>query len=53
MILNKYLLATSDYGNELQQDLNVIVGHNEKFNNAIVKHALDSKMMGLCKIPIL
>ena len=51
MILNKYLLATSDYGNELQQDLNVIVGHNEKFNNAIVKHALDSKNDGIMQNP--
>ena len=39
----KLLLATSNYGDEIQQDLNAIVGHNEKFNNAIVRHALDLK----------
>ena len=36
------VLATSDYGNEIQ-DLNVIVGFDEKFNNAIVRHSLDLK----------
>ena len=39
----KWLLATSDYGNEIQEDLNTIVGYNEKFNNAIVRHSLDLK----------
>ena len=39
----KWLLATSDYGNELQEDLNAILGYNEKFNNGIVRHALDLK----------
>ena len=28
--LKKCLLATSDYGNELQEDLNAIVGYDEK-----------------------
>ena len=48
------MLATSDYGQELQEDLNAIVGCNEKFNNAIVgcnekfnnaivRHAMDTK----------
>ena len=41
--LKKWLLATSNYGNEIQQDLNAIVGHDEKFNNEIVRHALDLK----------
>ena len=51
--LKKYLLATSSYGKELQEDLNVIVGHNKQSNNAIVRHALDKKKMrGLCKILI-
>ena len=27
----KWLLATSDYGQEMQDDLNAIVGYNEKF----------------------
>ena len=43
----KWLLATSDYGNELQEDLNAIVGYNEKFNNALVRHALDLKNAGI------
>ena len=34
----KWLLATSDYGDEIQ-DLNAIDGYDEKFNNAIVRHA--------------
>ena len=45
--LKKWLLATSDYGQELQEDLNAIVGYNEKFNNAIVRHALDTKNAGI------
>ena len=36
-------MATSDHGNEIQDDLNAIVGYNEKFNNAIVRHSLDLK----------
>ena len=39
----KWLLATSDYGNEIQEDLNAIVGYDEKSNNAIVRHSLDRK----------
>ena len=27
--LEKWLLATSDYGNEIQEDLNAIVGYDE------------------------
>ena len=38
--LKKWLLATSDYGNEIQDDLNAIVGYDEKFDNAIVRHSL-------------
>ena len=41
--MKKWLLATSEYGNEIQEDLNAIVGYDEKFNNAIVRHALDLK----------
>ena len=33
----------NEYGNEIQEDLNAIVGYDEKFNNAIVRHALDLK----------
>ena len=41
--LKKWLLAMSKYGNEIQEDLNAIVGYDEKFNNAIVRHTLDLK----------
>ena len=41
--LKKWLLATSKYGDEIQEDLNAIVGYDEKFTNAIVRHSLDLK----------
>ena len=41
--LKKWLLVTSEYENEIQEDYNAIVGYDEKFNNAIVRHALDLK----------
>ena len=41
--LKQWLLATGDYGNEIQDDLNAIEGYGEKFNNAIVRHSLDLK----------
>ena len=37
------MLATSDYGHEIQENLNAVVGYDEKFNNSIVRHALDLK----------
>ena len=43
----KWFLATSDYGNELQEDLNAIVRYDEKSNNAIFRHALDLKNTGI------
>ena len=46
-----YLLATSEFGWELQEDLNTIVGWNEKLNNAIVRHALDTKNAGIMQNP--
>ena len=49
--LKKWFLATSDYGNEIQQDLNVIVGYDEKFNNAIVRHSLDQKDEAIFRNP--
>ena len=49
--LRKLLLATSDYGQELQEDLNAILGYNEKFNHAIVRHALDIKNAGIMQNP--
>ena len=41
--LKKWLLATSDYGAEIEQNLAAVVGHDEKFNNSIERHALDLK----------
>ena len=41
--LKKWLLGTINYGWELQEDLDTVVGYNEKFNNAIVRHVLDRK----------
>ena len=49
--LKKWLLATSEYGNEIQEDLNAIVGYDEKFNNAIVRHALDLKDSAIFRNP--
>ena len=48
--MKKWLLATSDYRRELQEDLNVVVGYDEKFNNAIVRHALDRKDASVMQI---
>ena len=47
----KWLLATSDYGDEIQEDLNAIVGYDEKFNKAIVRHALDLKNEAIFRNP--
>ena len=44
-------MATSDYGNEIQEDLYVIVGFDEKFNNAIVRHSLDLKDQAIFRNP--
>ena len=49
--LKKWLLATSDYGNEIQEYLNAIVGYNEKFNNAILRRALDRKDEAIFRNP--
>ena len=34
----------------MQEDLNTIVGYNEKFNNAFVRHALDLKNAAIFQI---
>ena len=47
----KWLLATSDYGNEMQEDLNAIVALDEKFNNSIVRHSLDLKDQAIFRYP--
>ena len=49
--LKKWLLATSDYVNEIQDDLNAIVGYDEKFNNAIIRHSLDLKDEAIFRDP--
>ena len=49
--LQKYILATSDFGNELQENINQITGGDEKFNNAIVRRALDLKSEDLFRNP--
>ena len=49
--LKKWLLATGDYGKEIQDDLNAIVGYNEKFTNAIVRHSLDLKDEAIFRNP--
>ena len=49
--LKIWLLATSDYGDEIQEDLNAIVGYDEKFNNAIVRHTLDLKNEAIFRNP--
>ena len=36
-------MATTDYGNEIQEDLNAKLSYNQKRNNAIVRHSLDLK----------
>ena len=49
--LKKWLLATSEYVNEIQEYLNAIVGYDEKFNNTIVTHALDFKDSAIFRSP--
>ena len=49
--LQKYILATSDLGDELQQDINEITGGDEKFNNAVLRRALDLKSTDLFRNP--
>ena len=49
--LKKWLLATSDFGNEIQEDLNAVVGYDEKFNNAIVRHSLGLKYQAIFRNP--
>ena len=44
-------MATSDFGHELQQDINEITGGDERFNNAVIRRALDLKSDGLFRNP--
>ena len=45
------MLGTGDYGNEIQDDLNAIVGYDEKFNNAFVRHLLGLKDEAIFRYP--
>ena len=49
--LQKWILATSDFGHELQQDINEITGGDERFKNAVIRRALDLKSDGLFRNP--
>ena len=49
--LQKFILATSDLGIELQQDINEITRDDEKFNNAVLRRALDLKSGDLFRNP--
>ena len=49
--LKKWFLATSDYGAEIQKNLNAVGGHDEKFTNSIVRHALDLKDVAIFRNP--
>ena len=40
--LRKFLLATSDYGRDIQENINTIVADG-KFNQAVVRRALDQE----------
>ena len=44
--LRKYLLATSSYGRNIQENINSVVTDG-KFNNALVRHVLDEKNKGV------
>ena len=45
------MLATGPFGNEIQDNLNAIVGFDENFNNAIVRHSLDLKDQAIIRNP--
>ena len=49
--LQKFILATSDLGNELQEDINEITGGDKKFNNAVLRRGLDLKNNDLFRNP--
>ena len=46
-----YLLGTSDFGRELREDLNTIVGWNEKLSNTNVRLVVDTKNAGIMQNP--
>ena len=49
--LKQILLTTSDYGRNIQENINA-VDSDKKFNQAVVRRALDQKNKGVFKSPI-
>ena len=49
--LQKFILANSDVGNELQENINAITSGDEKFNNAVLRRSLDLKNNDLFRNP--
>ena len=49
--LIKFLFATSDYGRNIQENINAVVADG-KFNQAVVRRALDEKNEGVFESPI-
>ena len=49
--LRKCLLAASDYGKNIQENINAVVADG-KFNQAVVRRALDEKDKGVFESPI-
>ena len=49
--LRKCLLATSDYGRNIQENINAVVADG-RFNQAVVHRALDQKNKGVYESPI-
>ena len=49
--LQKFILANSDVGNELQENINAITSGDEKFNNAVIRRSLDLKDNDLFRNP--
>ena len=45
------MLATSDYGKNIQENINAVVADG-KFNQAVVHRALDPKNKGVFELPI-
>ena len=44
--MQKYLLATSDQGQNIQENINAVVT-DRNFNDALVRHVLDEKNKGV------
>ena len=48
--IRKFLLATSDYGRNIQENINSVVAGG-KFNQAVVRRVLDQKDKGVLESP--